>query len=81
MPDYPQPAPDLEPNRFYRGREVAALLGVQLVTIYGWMKAGKFPRPHRVGPRTVRWTGRQIIEHLNKSADSVAPAGDWVRPW
>lgn len=62
-----QPAPytpDLEPNRLYNGREVAAIFGVQISTIYAWMRNGEFPKPLRLGPRTVRWSGQQIMDYV-----------------
>jgi prophage regulatory protein len=62
-----QPAPytpDLEPNRLYNGREVAAIFGVQISTIYSWMRNGEFPKPLRLGPRTVRWSGQQIMDYV-----------------
>jgi prophage regulatory protein len=62
-----QPAPytpDLEPNRLYNGREVAAIFGVQISTIYSWMRKGEFPKPLRLGPRTVRWSGQQIMDYV-----------------
>jgi prophage regulatory protein len=62
-----QPAPytpDLGPNRLYNGREVAAIFGVQISTIYSWMRNGEFPKPLRLGPRTVRWSGQQIMDYV-----------------
>jgi predicted DNA-binding transcriptional regulator AlpA len=56
--------PDLEPNRLYNGREVAAMFGVHISTLYAWMNSGLFPKPLRVGPRTVRWSGESIIAYV-----------------
>ncbi|MCG6556914.1 helix-turn-helix domain-containing protein [Ruegeria sp. 1NDH52C] len=58
-------APALQPDKFYTGKEIAALLSVHVTTLYAWMRAGKFPLPQRIGPRTVRWTGRQVIDYLS----------------
>ena len=44
-----------EPVRFIRASEIAARLGVARSTIYGWVKAGRFPPPVHLGPRTVGW--------------------------
>ena len=44
-----------EPVRFIRASEIAARLGVARTTIYGWVKAGRFPPPVHLGPRTVGW--------------------------
>ncbi len=81
MSDKAAIASDLQPNRFYSAKEITALLGVHTTTIYSWMNAGKFPHPHRLGPRTVRWTGRQIIDHLcadGTEAPAPLPSG---LPW
>ena len=44
-----------EPVRFIRASEIATRLGVARTTIYGWVKAGRFPPPVHLGPRTVGW--------------------------
>ena len=81
MPNSTINPPDLHPNRLYSGKEISALLGVHVTTLYAWMNAGKFPRPRRIGPRTVRWTGRQIIDHLRGStATGSTPLPDDL-PW
>ena len=43
------------PVRFIRASEIATRLGVARTTIYGWVKAGRFPPPVHLGPRTVGW--------------------------
>lgn len=63
--------PELEPDRLYTAKEVAAFLSVHVVTIYGWMQKGTFPRPFKIGPRAVRWSGRQLSDHLNKTSEAA----------
>lgn len=36
-----------------RRKQVAALLNVSLATLWRWSKAGDFPRPVQLGPRSV----------------------------
>ncbi|WP_416236745.1 helix-turn-helix transcriptional regulator [Yoonia sp. 67] len=60
----PTPQPDIRPNGLYTGQEVAAQLGVHISTIYLWRKNGQFPLPLQIGPRTVRWTGQQIVDYV-----------------
>lgn len=78
MPYDAHSTPDLHPERLYNARKVAALLGVHKATIYYWMRGSGFPKPQKIGPRTVRWKGSQIAEYLDgmaaKSAD--APRGE-----
>ena len=55
MADRPGEKRTDEPVRFIRASEIAARLGVARTTIYGWVKAGRFPPPVHLGPRTVGW--------------------------
>ena len=55
MADRPGEKRTDEPFRFIRASEIAARLGVARTTIYGWVKAGRFPPPVHLGPRTVGW--------------------------
>lgn len=41
-------------------REVEAEVGLGRSTIYRMMDAGKFPRPRRISPGTVRWPRSEI---------------------
>ena len=55
MADRPGEKRTDEPVGFIRASEIAARLGVARTTIYGWVKAGRFPPPVHLGPRTVGW--------------------------
>jgi prophage regulatory protein len=45
----------LRPLRIMRADEVVATVGAAKSTIYMWIRAGKFPRPKKIGPRRVGW--------------------------
>ena len=51
-------------SRILRRREVEALVGLTRSTIYGMMSAGKFPRPRRLGRRSVGWLSDDIAAWL-----------------
>ena len=55
MADRPSEKRTDEPIRFIRASEIAARLGVSRSTIYGWVEAGRFPPPIRLGPGAVGW--------------------------
>ena len=50
--------------------EVAALIGVTRSTIYDWMNVkskrynASFPKKIKIGPNTVRWVEKQLVEWL-----------------
>ena len=46
-------------------REVIELTHVPRTTIYDLMKTGKFPRPVRVGRRSVRWIASEIYRWID----------------
>jgi predicted DNA-binding transcriptional regulator AlpA len=82
MPYDAHSRPELRHDRLYNAREVCALLGgIHISTLYAWRRNGNFPEPQRIGPRTVRWTGSQIIEHRAASAAKSAGIPKDDLPW
>ena len=49
-----------QPARLIRLKEVMNRVGLGRSTIYRWMDEGKFPRPVRLGPRSVAWYEKDI---------------------
>lgn len=47
-------------SRVLRRRTVETLTGLARSTIYERMARGEFPRPIRLGPRTVAWLASEI---------------------
>ncbi len=64
--------PELHPRRLYTARDIADLFGIHVSTLFIWRRDNAFPPPRRIGPRTVRWTGQQIIDHLNGNGPQSA---------
>jgi prophage regulatory protein len=56
----PQPTPSDAPVRMCRAREVARLVGVSPTTLWRWRRAGAFPAPRRLGPRSVAWIDADV---------------------
>jgi excisionase family DNA binding protein len=44
--------------------DVCAVFGVTRMTIYKWVKAGRFPKPYRPGKRRVFWHPADIERTL-----------------
>ena len=49
------PTPQLEQRDLLTLKEICALVAFARSTVYGLMKAGKFPQPLQVSKRSVRW--------------------------
>jgi prophage regulatory protein len=47
-------------TRLLRRRQVETLTGLKRSTIYEGMARGHFPKPIRLGPRTVAWLASEI---------------------
>ena len=59
--------------RLMNAREVCRLAAVSHATLYRLVKAGKFPKPLRVGPQVSRWRSDEIAAHVERlSADRAA---------
>lgn len=62
------PSP-LSGNRFLRRREVEDRTGKCTSALYSAMKAGLFPKPVKIGPRSVAWRSRDIEAFLEFGID------------
>lgn len=51
-------------ERFLRLREVLHRTGLGRSTVYRWMDEGRFPKPVRLGARSVAWIEREIDDWL-----------------
>ena len=51
-------------QRFIRLREVLYRTGLGRSTVYRWMDEGRFPKPVRLGSRSVAWIEHEIDEWL-----------------
>ncbi len=49
-------------EKYYRRREVETLTGLSRSSIYDMMDKGTFPRPIRIGKRSVAWRETDIAK-------------------
>lgn len=63
-------------NRILRLREVMRLTGLSKTTIYRRYRDGTFPRPLKLGPQSVGWRRREILEWIESRPRSGAAADD-----
>ena len=59
---------DLVPStsqRFVFRREVCTRIGVSYVTLWTWMREGKFPRSREVGGQKIAWLESEIDDWMN----------------
>jgi prophage regulatory protein len=50
--------------RMWTERELLELLGIGRVTLWRWVRDGRFPQPVRIGPGSKRWPEAVIAGHL-----------------
>lgn len=56
-------------TRIIRRNEIQNRLGVGRSTIYEWMSAGLFPRPIKLGPKSVGWPENEIEAWIQARID------------
>lgn len=54
------------PDTFLRDPQVTAVTGIPRSTRYELIEKGEFPRPIRLSPRIVAWSGREIAAWQRK---------------
>jgi predicted DNA-binding transcriptional regulator AlpA len=64
--------------RLVSANEVAARIGVTLVTLWSWSRNGKFPPPRRVGTRNIAWLSTDVDEWI-RNLPMQATEGTWRR--
>ena len=58
-------AVEFEPERLLKLREVQKITTLGSTTIYRMMDEGRFPRPIRLGPGTVRWRWSAVEQWID----------------
>lgn len=53
------------PEKLYRYRDLVRIIGVSRITIWRWIRDGKFPEPDLILERAVKWFESTIIAWQN----------------
>ena len=48
--------------------EVGQALGISRATVWRWAKAGRIPKPRKIGENTTRWDSREVQAAIQKMA-------------
>ena len=63
-----------EGTRLVRLPEILKLTGTTKATIYNWLRAGRFPRPLKMGPKAVGWRWTDVKAWLGSHPPAVVRA-------
>lgn len=65
----PQTSPSRSENQLesqlWRVRQVLAVYPVSRAKLYNDIRAGKFPKPIRLGERCVAWRASEVLNHID----------------
>lgn len=53
-------------NHVVRLPAIINMTGMSKPTIYAWIKEGKFPRPIKIGTRSVAWIAEEVNEWIRE---------------
>jgi prophage regulatory protein len=71
MPDVSSEGRSHMVQKFYRRREVEQLTGLPTSTLYDEMRQGRFPKPIKLGARTVAWLESDIAKWQKATIDAA----------
>ena len=63
------------PLQLMSAREVCERLSISLATLHRWVRAGRFPTGHQMGPNTVRWFAADVAAWLAARAGVTVTGG------
>ena len=53
---------------------VPTIIPISPATLWRWVKLGRFPAPHKLGPRTTAWTAASVRHWLDSQATASVDA-------
>ena len=53
-------------KKFYRAKELCAILGITRTTLTRWRKLGEFPNPLKFGPKTSAWPADEVRDWIDR---------------
>ena len=67
----------IESGKWYIDKEVAITYGIGRSTLWSWVSKGRFPQPVKIGARTTRWHGSDLLawESSLRESQSVGNGG------
>lgn len=77
-PDFLQ-ADGLPATGFIRLPRLIPIIGVARSTLLAWVQQGRFPRPHKIGPRAVAWRVEEVRAFLGACQATVEPDANAVK--
>lgn len=63
-------------ERFLRRSDVERMTGLSKATIYRRIADGSFPRPCRIGEKSVRWRKTELVRWQDKQLPAGSAAND-----
>ena len=72
-------ADDLPSTGYVRLPQLLKIFPVSRSTLLGWVTAGKFPRPHKIGARAVAWRVEDVRAYLAERAETDRPDPNSVK--
>lgn len=57
-------------DKYLRQRKVSSITGLPKSTLYYYIKKGTFPKPKRIGARSVGWKEGDIAEWMDSKEDA-----------
>lgn len=60
------------PRRIWRMKNLPEYTGLPRSTLYDLIKKGKFPKPHKLGPRTVGWDSLEVQAWIDSRLNGSA---------
>lgn len=57
-------ASEVHMNRFLKHKDVLAIIGISSSSMYRDIARGAFPRPRRLGARSVAWREDEVLEWI-----------------
>ena len=65
LPENATQAPHFTPpSRLLRKPEVLSRCGIACSTLYAFMAEGRFPKPRKIGPRSVAWLEKDVTDWI-----------------
>lgn len=56
------PINQIQAGFWYPDKVVASNYSISRSTLWAWVSAGKFPAPYKIGDRSTRWSGTDLVE-------------------